>query len=38
MAFTAPPPVIAKARVGEKVPFHLKLTAAGDEVTAIGSR
>jgi hypothetical protein len=28
MAFSAAPPIIARAKVGEKVTFDLKLTAA----------
>lgn len=38
MAFAAAPPIVAKARVGEKVAFDLKLGAVGGEVTAIGPR
>ncbi|MEO7688025.1 MAG: copper-binding protein [Sphingomonas sp.] len=38
MAFTAAPPIVAKARVGEKVAIDLKLGAVGGEVTAIGPR
>jgi len=38
MAFTAAPPIVAKARVGEKVAFDLKLGAVGGEVTAINPR
>ena len=38
MAFTAGPSIVAKAKVGEKVAFDLKLGAAGGEVTAIGAR
>jgi Cu/Ag efflux protein CusF len=38
MAFIAAPPIVAKAKVGEKVAFDLKLGAAGGEVTAIRPR
>ena len=38
MAFSAAPPIVAKARIGEKVAFDLKLGAVGGEVTAIGPR
>jgi len=38
MAFTAAPPIVAKAKVGEKVAFALKLGAVGGEVTAISPR
>jgi Cu/Ag efflux protein CusF len=38
MAFTASPPIVAKARVGEKVAFDLKLGTSGGEITAIAPR
>ena len=38
MAFTAAPPIIAKAKVGDKIAFDLKLGAAGGEVTDIRLR